>query len=45
MKIPCVWMQFSNNVEGGTFKFLDYFLGSGRDEDCVNPMIMDGVFN
>lgn len=30
--IPAVWIKMSNNLIGGSFKFNDYFLGSGRKE-------------
>lgn len=29
--VPNIWAQFSNNVEGGEFKYKDYFAGVGRD--------------
>jgi pyruvyltransferase len=30
-KIPSVWIQLSENVKGGAFKFEDYFLSVGRE--------------
>lgn len=31
-KIPNVWVKFSNNITGGSFKFLDYFSSVGRKD-------------
>lgn len=30
--IPAVWEQYSDKIVGGDFKFQDYFLGTGREE-------------
>jgi pyruvyltransferase len=30
--IPAVWIKLSDKLIGGSFKFNDYFLGSGREE-------------
>lgn len=31
LQIATVWVKFSDKIKGGTFKFNDYFLGTGRD--------------
>lgn len=28
--IPCKWILYGNEIEGGEFKYQDYFLGTGR---------------
>jgi len=29
--IPNAWVRFSDNISGGSFKYLDYFASVGRD--------------
>ena len=29
--IPNTWVRFSDNIAGGSFKYLDYFASVGRD--------------
>lgn len=38
-KIPSVWIKFSENVKGGSFKFEDYFLSVGRE--IITPYIIN----
>lgn len=40
---PSAFVRFSNKVVGGEFKFMDYYLGSGREEGDVycNDCTMD----
>lgn len=38
--IPNVWIRLSNNIQGGDFKFKDYFSGCGRTD--VQPLNLIG---
>jgi pyruvyltransferase len=37
--IPSIWVQFSNNLQGGSFKFIDYFLSVKRQ--VKEPLLVD----
>ena len=34
--VPAVWVELSDNVAGGGFKFRDYYLGTGREGTPLN---------
>lgn len=38
-QIPNLWIKISDNVLGGSFKFLDYFSGVGRT--TINPYVIN----
>lgn len=35
-KIPNIWCRFSDYIDGGGFKFDDYFLGVSKQVECVD---------
>jgi pyruvyltransferase len=37
--IPSIWVKFSNNLQGGSFKFIDYFLSVKRQ--VKEPLLVD----
>lgn len=37
--VPSVWMRLSNEITGGSFKFRDYLLTTGRDPE--EPIVID----
>lgn len=37
--IPSIWVKFSNNLQGGSFKFMDYFLSVKRQ--VKEPLLVD----
>ena len=37
--IPAVWVQYSEKIIGGDYKFQDYFLGTGRTEQKKNEVL------
>lgn len=42
--IPCRWYSYGNEIEGGQFKYQDYFLGTGRRmQDQIK--ILDPLIN
>jgi pyruvyltransferase len=40
--IPNVWIEFSNQIYGGHFKFHDFFLSIGKDRE--KPLLMSEIF-
>lgn len=47
--IPNEWVSFSNNIEGGNFKFIDYFSSVCREEKqpifVSNHSILENIYN
>ncbi len=42
--IPCKWILYGNEIEGGEFKYQDYFLGTNRKIQQQNK-ILDPIEN